>query len=45
MGYGNGLSSTARTTVKAATFAPIPSARVNIATAVKPGLRRNLRAA
>src|SRR5881392_1092057 len=36
-GYGSGRSSTAFTTLKMAVFAPMPSARVSTATAVKPG--------
>jgi hypothetical protein len=37
-GYGSGLRSTALTTEKMALLAPIPSARVRIATAVNAGL-------
>ena len=36
LGYGSGFSSTALTTLKIAVFAPIPSASVTTATAVKP---------
>src|SRR6266540_6758381 len=35
--YGSGLRSTPLTTLNMAVFAPMPSARVNTATAVKPG--------
>ena len=36
-GYGSGLSSTPSTKLKMAVFAPMPSASVSTATAVKPG--------
>ena len=42
-GNGSGLSRTALTTLKMAVFAPIPSARVRIATKVNPGDLRNCR--
>ena len=35
--YGNGRRSTALTMLKIAVFAPMPSASVSTATAVKPG--------
>src|SRR5438477_5887730 len=35
--YGSAFSNTALTTLKMAVFAPMPSARVSTATAVKPG--------
>jgi hypothetical protein len=38
---GNMRSDTAFITLKTAVFAPIPSANVNTATSVKPGLLRN----
>src|SRR2546423_9287058 len=44
-GYGSGLSRTALTTVKMAVFAPMPSASVSTATAVKPGFFSNWRKA
>ena len=46
-GLGNGkvLEQDAFTSVKIAAFAPIPSARVNTAVAVKPGVLRNWRIA
>ena len=39
------LSSTPWTTLKMALLAPMPSARVMMATAVNPGVRRNIRRA
>src|SRR6202034_361589 len=42
-GKGKGRSRTAYTTLKVATFAPIPRARVSTATIVKPGLFANIR--
>src|SRR2546427_7802329 len=42
---GNGRSSTALTTLKMAVFAPMPSASVSTATAVKPGFFSNCRMA
>src|SRR6266513_4433222 len=42
---GSGLQSEARRSVKMAVFAPIPSARVSTATAVKTGLLRSMRTA
>jgi len=44
-GTGIGRSHTSSTSEKIATFAPIPRARVAIATAVKPGDVRNFLAA
>ena len=44
-GYGSGLISTPYTTLKIAVVAPIPSASVNTAAAVKPGWRRRPRTA
>src|SRR5690348_7587544 len=44
-GYGSGLSRTALTTLKMAVFAPMPSASVSTATAVKPGCFNNWRMA
>jgi hypothetical protein len=41
--YGSGRSSTALTTEKIAVFAPMPSASVSTATAVKPGFLRIVR--
>jgi len=41
--YGNGRSMTASTTLKTAVFAPIPSASVATAIAVKPGDLRSRR--
>jgi hypothetical protein len=38
-----GLSNTALTTLKIAVFAPMPSANVNTAIAVKPGFFNNIR--
>jgi hypothetical protein len=43
--YGSGASRTARITEKIAVVAPIPSPRVRIAAAVKPGERRMPRSA
>ena len=43
--YGSGRSSTAFRTLKIAVLAPIPSASVSSATAVKPGARSSRRAA
>ena len=43
--YGSGWSNSAWTTLKMAVLAPMPSASVSIATAVKPGARRNIRVA
>ncbi len=43
-GYGRGSSSTPSMTENSAVLAPMPSARVKSATAVKPGLRRSTRA-
>src|SRR5438445_12992671 len=43
--YGSAFSNTALTTLKMAVFAPIPSARVSTATAVKPGFLSNWRKA
>src|SRR5437016_6108390 len=43
--YGRGRSSTALTTLKIAVFAPMPSASVSTATAVKPGFLSNWRKA
>jgi hypothetical protein len=40
---GNGRSKKALTTLKIAVLAPMPSASVNMATMLKPGLRRNNR--
>lgn len=42
-GNGNGRSMTALMTLKMAVFAPMPSASVNSATAVNPGLRASMR--
>src|SRR6266550_7249055 len=42
---GNGRSNTASTTLKMAVFAPMPSASVSTATAVKPGFFSNWRKA
>ncbi len=42
-GYASGRSSTAFTTVKIAVLAPMPSASVRTATAVKPGLFLSIR--
>src|SRR6266513_1374509 len=42
---GNGRSSTALTTLKMAVFAPMPSASVSTATALKPGFFSNWRMA
>jgi hypothetical protein len=42
-GYGSGFSKTAFTTVKMAVLAPMPSASVRTATAVKPGFLRSVR--
>src|SRR3989442_11352396 len=44
-GKGSGRSSTPYTTVKIAVLAPMPSARVNTATDVNPGLFASIRAA
>src|SRR5213080_766194 len=44
-GNGNGRNKTPFTTVKIAVFAPMPSASVNTATAVKPGFFNNWRKA
>src|ERR1700733_6847177 len=44
-GKGKGRSRTAYTTLKVATLAPIPRARVSTATIVKPGLFANIRSA
>src|SRR5690242_2250026 len=44
-GYGSGRSKTALTMLKIAVFAPIPSARVKIATAENAGLLSNCRKA
>jgi hypothetical protein len=41
---GNGRSKTVFTTLKIAVFAPMPSASVSIAIAVKPGFFANIRA-
>jgi len=43
--YGSGRSTTALTMLKMAVFAPMPSARVSVATAVNPGFFLNMRAA
>ncbi len=43
-GYGSGSSSTPSMIENSAVLAPMPSARVSSATAVKPGLRRSTRA-
>jgi hypothetical protein len=43
-GNGSGRNKTPFTTLKMTALAPIPIARVNIATIAKPGLRRNMRA-
>jgi hypothetical protein len=43
-GKGSGRSRTALTTLKMAVVAPMPSASVTAATAVKPGERRSRRA-
>ena len=43
--YGSGRSRTAFTTEKMAVFAPMPSASVIAATAVKPGLFASIRSA
>src|SRR6266513_5015913 len=43
--YGSGRSNTALTTLKMAVFAPMPSASVSTATAVKPGFFRSWRKA
>src|SRR5439155_7684992 len=43
--YGSGRSKTALTTLKIAVFAPMPSASVSTATAVKPGFFSNWRKA
>src|SRR6185436_877420 len=40
---GRGLSSTPLTTLKMAVLAPMPSARVRMATTVNPGVRRRRR--
>src|SRR5439155_23747433 len=40
---GSGRSTTARTTLKIAVFAPTPSASVRVATAAKPGFLRRRR--
>src|SRR5207249_9281147 len=44
-GKGNGRNKTPFTTLKMAVFAPMPSASVSTATAVKPGFFRNCRKA
>ena len=44
-GYGSGRSSTPLATLKIALLAPIPSAIVNSAVAVNPGVRRSIRTA
>jgi hypothetical protein len=44
-GYGSGFNRTAFTTVKMAVLAPMPSASVRTATAVKPGFFRSIRKA
>src|SRR5437016_2269567 len=44
-GYGSGRSRTALTMLKMAVFAPMPSARVMIATAANPGFLINCRKA
>src|SRR6185312_16389705 len=44
-GYASGRNSTASTTLKMAVFAPMPSASVSTATAVKPGFFSNWRKA
>ena len=43
-GNGSGRSKTPFTTLKMTAFAPIPIAKVKIATIAKPGLRRSMRA-
>src|SRR5438552_12112839 len=43
--YASAFSNTALTTLKMAVFAPIPSASVSTATAVKPGFLSNWRKA
>ena len=43
--YGNGRRSSASTALKMAVLAPMPTASVSTATAVKPGARRNERSA
>src|SRR5271154_2341206 len=43
-GNGSGFSKIPLTTLKITTFAPMPIARVNIATTAKPGFRRSVRA-
>ena len=45
LGYGKERRSTACTTLKIAVFAPMPSARVTMTTAVNPGTRQRARAA
>ncbi len=44
-GYGNGLRSTALTTLNTAVLAPIPSAMTAMASSAKPRLRRSARPA
>jgi hypothetical protein len=44
-GYGSGSNRTGRTTLKIAAAAPMPTARVATATAVKPGSLRRRRTA
>ena len=44
-GYGSGRSRTASTMLKIAVLAPIPSARMPMTAAVKPGLLRSQRKA
>src|SRR5205823_10045122 len=44
-GYGSGRNSTTLTTLKMAVLAPIPSARVSTATAVKAGCMASIRKA